>query len=292
MAVENIGFAVDAPMLTLSVSRAAMDRRLPEGARLHGASWEADDLIGAMVATHMHTLARLATGMSTEQTYLAADATLDLLAACLLPKAQPDVRQGDPRLAPMLHAQAGSYIERHLLDPDLGPAAAVQSAQNFEDGALRIVRRVRRGREARQGATPGRSVEETDGIQACARAHRRDKLFSRLRKRDDVQSIVQGAVRLHAFRGPRRVVGQSIQSGGKDAGGSCRNASAKDQGIERLGVKAAFALAAGKHAPGAIAGSRAARRWAFFEGAQAIRAIRGAARQCVSRPASGPLDRT
>ncbi|MDP9154679.1 MAG: helix-turn-helix domain-containing protein [Pseudomonadota bacterium] len=123
MAVENIGFAVDAPMLTLSVSRAAMDRRLPEGARLHGASWEADDLIGAMVATHMHTLARLATGMSTEQTYLAADATLDLLAACLLPKAQPDVRQGDPRLAPMLHAQAGSYIERHLLDPDLGPAA-------------------------------------------------------------------------------------------------------------------------------------------------------------------------
>ncbi|OXC75661.1 Transcriptional regulator, AraC family [Caballeronia sordidicola] len=123
MAVENVGFAVDAPMLTLSVSRAALDRRLPEGARLHGASWEASDLIGAMVATHLQTLARLATGMSAEQTYLAADATLDLLAACLLPKAQPGVKQSDPRLSPMLRAQASSYIERHLLDADLGPAA-------------------------------------------------------------------------------------------------------------------------------------------------------------------------
>ncbi|SAL68596.1 AraC family transcriptional regulator [Caballeronia udeis] len=121
--MENVGFAVNAPMLTLSISRAALDRRLPEGAKLHGASWEADDLIGAMVASHMHTLARLATGTSTEQTYLAADATLDLLAACLLPQAKSELRQGDPRLTPMLHAQASSYIERHLLDPDLGPAA-------------------------------------------------------------------------------------------------------------------------------------------------------------------------
>lgn len=123
MSVENVGFAVDAPMLTMSVSRAALDRRLPEGARLHGVSWAADDAIGAMLASHMHTLARLATAMDAAQTPIAADATLDLLASCLLPKAQAEVRQGDPRLAPMLHAQAMSYIERHLLDPDLGPAS-------------------------------------------------------------------------------------------------------------------------------------------------------------------------
>ncbi|MFT4434181.1 helix-turn-helix domain-containing protein [Caballeronia sp. 15715] len=123
MAVENVGFAIDAPMLTLSVSRAALDRRLPEGARLHGASWAADDAIGEMLASHLHTLARLATTMDEAQTPIAADATLDLLASCLLPKALAEVRQGDPRLAPMLHAQAMSYIERNLLDPDLGPAA-------------------------------------------------------------------------------------------------------------------------------------------------------------------------
>lgn len=123
LAVENVGFAIDAPMITLSISRAALDRRLPEGALLHGASWRADDAIGQMVAAHMHALARLATGMGLEQKPLAADATLDLLAACLLPKAQSQVSQGDPRLAPMFRAQAASYIERHLLDPDLGPAA-------------------------------------------------------------------------------------------------------------------------------------------------------------------------
>ncbi|WP_277188632.1 helix-turn-helix domain-containing protein [Caballeronia sp. BR00000012568055] len=123
LAVENVGFAVDAPMITLSVQRAALDRRLPEGSRIHGAAWDADDSIGDLLASHMRSLARLAARLSTEQTPIAAAGTLDLLAACLLPKAQERVAQGDPRLAPMLRAQAESYIERHLLDPDLSAAA-------------------------------------------------------------------------------------------------------------------------------------------------------------------------
>jgi AraC-like DNA-binding protein len=123
LAVENVGFAVDAPMITLSVQRAALDRRLPEGSRIHGAAWAADDSIGELLASHMRALARLVAGMPAEQTPIAVAATLDLLAACLLPKAQERIAQGDPRLAPMLRAQAASYIERHLLDPDLGAAA-------------------------------------------------------------------------------------------------------------------------------------------------------------------------
>src|SRR5471032_1531959 len=123
LAVQNVGFAVDAPMITLSVQRAALDRRLPEGSRIHGAAWAADDSIGELLASHMRALARLAAGMPAEQTPVAVAATLDLLAACLLPKAQEKVAQGDPRFAPMLRAQAASYIERHLLDPDLGAAA-------------------------------------------------------------------------------------------------------------------------------------------------------------------------
>ncbi|SAL11416.1 AraC family transcriptional regulator [Caballeronia udeis] len=123
LAVENIGFAIDAPMITLSVARSALDRRLPQGSQIHGASWAADDAIGELFAAHMHALARLAATMTEEQMPIIVNGTLDLLAACLLPKAQERVAQGDPRLAPMLRAQAASYIEQHLLDPDLGPAA-------------------------------------------------------------------------------------------------------------------------------------------------------------------------
>lgn len=45
MTVENIGFAFDASILTLSVPRQALDRRLPRGARLHNACFGAGDPI-------------------------------------------------------------------------------------------------------------------------------------------------------------------------------------------------------------------------------------------------------
>ncbi|SAL03525.1 helix-turn-helix domain-containing protein [Caballeronia ptereochthonis] len=119
MAVENVGIARDAPMITLSIPRAALDRRMPVGARLHGACWDASDPIGGMVASHICSLARLATDMSDEQAALAAGATLDLLGACLVPKTRFDTKKDDPRLAPMLRARALSHIEQNLLDPDL-----------------------------------------------------------------------------------------------------------------------------------------------------------------------------
>ncbi|MGF6642458.1 helix-turn-helix domain-containing protein [Paraburkholderia sp. GAS82] len=119
MSVENIGFAKDAPMLTLSVPRAALDRLLPEGARLHGATFATGDPVGALVSSHIVTLAGVLTDMSVEQSKIAAEATLGLLAACLLPQAKMDSGKDDPRLAPMLRAHALSHIERRLLDPGL-----------------------------------------------------------------------------------------------------------------------------------------------------------------------------
>lgn len=120
MAVENVGIARDAPMLTLSIPRAALDRRMPAGARLHGACWDAQDPIGGMIAAHLCSLAKLATDMDDAQAALAAEATLELLGACLIPKTSLDVKKDDPRLAPMLRARALSYIEQNLSDPTLG----------------------------------------------------------------------------------------------------------------------------------------------------------------------------
>jgi AraC-like DNA-binding protein len=135
MAVENVGIARDAPMITLSIPRAALDRRLPVGARLHGASWDATDPIGGMLASHLCSLARLATDMTEEQAALAAEATLDLLGACLVPKAKIETKPDDPRLAPMLRARALSHIEQNLLDPDLS-AESLRRALGISRTAL------------------------------------------------------------------------------------------------------------------------------------------------------------
>ncbi|HDR9028329.1 TPA: helix-turn-helix domain-containing protein [Burkholderia vietnamiensis] len=123
LSVENVGFAKSAPMITLTVPRAPLESRLPAGARLHAATWAAADPIGAMLAAHMQNVAKLAPQMTHEQARLAGEATLGLLASCLLPKAKPSVRAGDPRLGPMLRARALSCIERRLSDPDLDAAA-------------------------------------------------------------------------------------------------------------------------------------------------------------------------
>lgn len=119
LAVENVGFARNAPMLTLSIPRVALERRLPSGARLHAAAWGSADPIGAMLASHIQNVAKLAPEMSADQARTAGEATLALLASCLLPKAKPAARRDDPRLAPMLRAQALSFIERNLSDPEL-----------------------------------------------------------------------------------------------------------------------------------------------------------------------------
>ena len=124
MSRENIGFARDAPMLTLSIPRRALDKRMPQGAVLHGACWDAADPVGALVASHMRALAQVLSEMTDEQSSVAAEATLELLAACLLPKAiKREVTKDDPRLAPMLRTQAEAHIERHLIDPELGVAS-------------------------------------------------------------------------------------------------------------------------------------------------------------------------
>ncbi|MBN3806458.1 helix-turn-helix domain-containing protein [Paraburkholderia sp. Ac-20336] len=135
LAIENVGFARSAPMLTLSVPRASLERRLPLGAPLHAVGWEANDPIGGMVTAHIQSLGRLVNRMTQEQARLAGEATLSLLASCLLPKAKPGARRGDPRLAPMLRAQALSHIERNLSDPGLD-AAAVAAAVGISRTAL------------------------------------------------------------------------------------------------------------------------------------------------------------
>jgi AraC-like DNA-binding protein len=161
MAVENIGFARDAPMLSLSIPRLTLDRRMPEGARLHGASFAEGDPIGALVASHLCTLAETLTAMTVEESKVAAEATLALLAACLLPKAEPDASRSDPRLAPMLKAHAVALIERRLADAELGP--------DFLCGALKVSRTVLY-----------ELFEESGGIARYIRSRRLDEAMRRL----------------------------------------------------------------------------------------------------------------
>jgi AraC-like DNA-binding protein len=122
LAVENVGMTRDAPMLTLMIPRQAIDRRTGGLLRLHGLSWETTDPIGRLVASHMRSLANVATSMDDEESSLAGEATLDFLAACVLRRAERREESGDPRLTPMVRAQALSYIEGNLADPSLGPA--------------------------------------------------------------------------------------------------------------------------------------------------------------------------
>src|ERR1700712_1736278 len=122
LAVENVGMTRDAPMLTLMIPRQAIDRRTGGLLRLHGLSWETTDPIGRLVASHMRSLANVATSMDDDESSVAGEATLDFLAACVLRRAERREESGDPRLTPMVRAQALSYIEGNLADPSLGPA--------------------------------------------------------------------------------------------------------------------------------------------------------------------------
>jgi AraC-like DNA-binding protein len=161
MAVENIGFARDAPMLTLSIPRAALDKRMPEGARLHGASFDAGDRIGALVSSHICALAQTLTDMTVDESRVAAEATLGLLAACLLPKAERGASRDDPRLAPLLRAQAMSLIEHRLAEPE------------FDAEALR--RELKVSRTALYGL-----FAESGGVARQIRARRLDEAMRRL----------------------------------------------------------------------------------------------------------------
>jgi AraC-like DNA-binding protein len=122
LSVENSAFARNAPMLTLTIPRQAIDRRTAGGLRIHGVCWEASDPIGVLIASHMRSLAGVATEMNSEQSSVAAAATLDFLAACLVRRAERWTESGDPRLTPMMRAQALSFIESNLADPSLGAA--------------------------------------------------------------------------------------------------------------------------------------------------------------------------
>jgi AraC-like DNA-binding protein len=73
------------------------------------------------------------------------------LASCLLPKAKPAARRGDPRLAPMLRAQAISFIERNLHDLELDAGAVCRAI-----GMSRFVRAFWRRRAAHPGAASRR----------------------------------------------------------------------------------------------------------------------------------------
>ncbi|MFM0202337.1 helix-turn-helix domain-containing protein [Paraburkholderia fungorum] len=174
MSVENIGFARDAPMLTLSIPRAALDRLMPAGARLHGVTFEAGDPVGTLVASHMVSLAGVLTDMSVEHSRVAAEATLGLLAACLLPQARTDSTKDDPRLAPMLRTHALSHIERHLLDPALDADSLCKTLKVsrtvlyglFSDvgGVARLVRGKRLDEAMRRLSDPRRARERIGEI--------------------------------------------------------------------------------------------------------------------------------
>jgi AraC-like DNA-binding protein len=122
LAVENVGFTRDAPMLTLTIPRQAIDRRTGGALRMHGLSWEAADPIGLLIASHMRSLMSVADSMDDEQARVAGEATLDFVAASVLRRAERWEQSGDPRLTPLIRAQALSFVEGNLADMSLGPA--------------------------------------------------------------------------------------------------------------------------------------------------------------------------
>jgi len=122
LVVENVGFTRDAPMLTLTIPRQGIDRRTGGALRMHGLSWEAADPIGLLIASHMRSLVSVASSMDDEQARVAGEATLDFVAACVLRRAERWEQPGDPRLTPVIRAQALSFIEGNLADMSLGPA--------------------------------------------------------------------------------------------------------------------------------------------------------------------------
>jgi AraC-like DNA-binding protein len=177
LAVENTGFARDAPMLTLTIPRPALDRRIEPGMRIHGVAWSASDPIGYLMASHMRNLAGVATAMDSQQSRVAADATLDFLSACLIRKAERPALSGDPRLAPVLWAQAQTFVEQHLADPDLSPSRMSEALgisrtalyELFEHvGGVAGYVRVRRLDEAMRRLTSPAHSRELVATIACA----------------------------------------------------------------------------------------------------------------------------
>jgi AraC-like DNA-binding protein len=188
LAVENIGFAKDAPMLTLTIPRAALDRRMESGTRIHGVAWGASDPIGRLMASHMRSLAAIATSMDDQQAGIAAEATLEFVSACLIRKAERPLLGGDPRLAPVLWAQALTFVEQHLADIDLGPSRMCDALgvsrtalyELFEHvGGVACYVRTRRLDEAmRRLVSPAHSREMVATI-ACAVGFVSDSSFHR-----------------------------------------------------------------------------------------------------------------
>jgi AraC-like DNA-binding protein len=188
LAVENTGVTRDAPMLTLTIPRQAIDRRTGGSLRLHGLYWRPADPIGQLVASHMHSLAAVATAMDDEQSRVAGEATLDFLAACVLRRAERREESGDPRLTPMVRAQALSFIEANLAAPDLGPArlrdvlkiSRTALYELFEPmGGVAEYVRARRLDEAMRRLESPMHARELIGAIACAVGFMSESTFNR-----------------------------------------------------------------------------------------------------------------
>ncbi|SAL52558.1 AraC family transcriptional regulator [Caballeronia sordidicola] len=188
LAVENIGVTRDAPMLTLMIPRQAIDRRTGGLLQMHGLSWEATDPIGRLVASHMRSLANVATSMDDEESSVAGEATLDFLAACVLRRAERREESGDPRLTPVIRAQARSYIEGNLADPGLGPARLREALKVsrtalyalFEPmgGVAEYIRARRLDEAMRRLESPAHSRDLIGAI-ACAAGFMSESTFNR-----------------------------------------------------------------------------------------------------------------
>jgi AraC-like DNA-binding protein len=203
LVVENIGFTRDAPMLTLTIPRQAIDRRTGGALRLHGLSWEAADPIGLLIASHMRSLVSVASSMDDEQARVAGEATLDFVAACVLRRAERWEQSGDPRLTPVIRAQALSFIEGNLADMSLGPArlreilkvSRTALYELFEPmGGVAEYVRARRLDEAMRRLESPLHARDLIGAIACAVGFMSESTFNRAFKE---------RFRLHADRSPQ-----------------------------------------------------------------------------------------
>ncbi|MGA7813581.1 helix-turn-helix transcriptional regulator, partial [Caballeronia sp.] len=141
-----------------------------------------------LIASHMRSLSGVATEMNSEQSSVAAAATLDFLAACLVRRAQRWTESGDPRLTPMMRAQALSFIESNLADPNLGAATLCATLkisrtalyELFEPlvGVAEYVRTRRLNEAMRRLESPMHARDFVSTI-ACAVGFRSESTFNR-----------------------------------------------------------------------------------------------------------------
>ncbi|WP_213958702.1 helix-turn-helix domain-containing protein [Variovorax sp. dw_954] len=106
--------------VVMFIPREMLDEALPRSFDLHGA--QPGGATARMMADHLRALARVAAQLQPQETAALARATVNLLAASLVPSAQT-LDHARPTIEGNLLRQACRYVDLHLSEPDLSAEA-------------------------------------------------------------------------------------------------------------------------------------------------------------------------